>query len=76
LDNFQVQSEAEAVAIANKIGYPVILEANLQNVKSKTETETIALNLEDDYAVRKVGAIAKMYNENAEKEFIFIQKII
>jgi acetyltransferase len=80
LDTFHVQNEAEAVAIANKIGYPVVLEANLPNVKSKTETGTIALNLEDDYAVRKawkkVVAIAKTHHENAENEFIFIQKMI
>jgi acetyl-CoA synthetase (ADP-forming) len=48
-----VASEADAVAKAAELGYPVVLKGSGETISHKTEMNLIALNLRDDDEVRK-----------------------
>ncbi len=59
-------SEEEAINIANKIGYPVVLKGNSPELTHKTEMDVIELNLSNDDEVKaaykkimKTGVVPK-----------------
>lgn len=59
-------SEEEAIKIANKIGYPVVLKGNSPELTHKTEMDVIELNLSNDDEVKaaykkimKTGVVPK-----------------
>lgn len=51
-DGALARTPDEAVAVAKKIGYPVVLKAQAAALSHKTEAGGVALNLEDEAALR------------------------
>jgi len=63
-DGGLAKSADEAVKIANRIGYPVVLKAQAAKLAHKTEAGGVLLNIADDAALRT--AFAKLY-DNVKK---------
>jgi len=68
-------SEEEAIKIANKIGYPVVLKGNSPDLTHKTEMDVIELNLSNDDEVK--AAYKKiMKTGNVPEGGILVQEMI
>ena len=62
-------SEEEAVEVARKLGYPVVLKLHSQTITHKTEVGGVELNLHDDAEVRRAWhAIRNAVSEKAAPE--------
>ncbi len=60
----RVTTAAEATAVANAIGYPVVLKALSDSIAHKTELGLVAVNLKDDAALARAYA---QLNERLDK---------
>jgi acetyltransferase len=70
----------DAVRIANKIGYPVVLKIFSPDITHKTDVGGVALNLDDEVMVRaafeKIVAAAKSQRPQARIEGVTVQPMI
>ena len=70
----------EAVAAAERIGYPVVVKVNSADILHKTEAGAIRLGLADADAVRKafeeVTAGARAYDANARIDGVLVQEMV
>lgn len=75
-----VESEAEAVRFAGKIGYPVVMKIASQDILHKTDVGGVVLNLTDGdevkTAYRKILREAKKHRPDARIDGILVEKMI
>ena len=70
-----VTTEADAVAKAAQIGYPVVLKGSGETLSHKTEMNLIALNLRDDNEVR--SAFKELTSSpRAEVKEVLVQQMV
>jgi acetyl-CoA synthetase (ADP-forming) len=70
-----VTTEADAVAKAAQIGYPVVLKGSGETLSHKTEMNLIALNLRDDNEVR--SAFRELTSSTrAEVKEVLVQQMV
>lgn len=72
--------ENDAVKIASKIGYPVVLKIYSSDITHKTDVGGVALNLRSENSVRaafnEIISKAKIKSPNAEIQGVTVQKMI
>jgi len=69
------QTEDDAVAAANEIGYPVVLKGSGEAMSHKTELDLIAHDLRDEQSVR--GAFQDFRNrKNVTVEEVLVQQMV
>lgn len=70
----------DAVKIANRIGYPVVLKIYSPNITHKTDVGGVALNLQDENMVRaafeKIAAAAKSRMPEARIDGVTVQPMV
>lgn len=71
-----VKSQKDAVAAADKIGYPVVIKACGADLTHKTEHDAIRLNLADAGSVRKAVKELKEATEGLELEGFLVQQMV
>jgi len=75
-----VHSADEAVALATRIGYPVVLKAASEKITHKTEAGCVAVNLADEAAVResfaRIMAAAYARSSEAVREGVLVQPML
>lgn len=73
-------SAEEAVDLAGKVGYPVVLKVDSLDISHKTDAGGVELNLNDDdevkVAYRRIIDSAKEYNSKAKIEGVTVQRMI
>lgn len=73
-------TEEEALKIANKIGYPVVLKIYSPHITHKTDIGGVELNLSNELMIRnafnKIISNAKLKNPNATIKGVTVQKMI
>jgi acetyltransferase len=73
------KSENEAVELANKIGYPIVMKIVSPDILHKSDAGGVKVNIKDDQgareAYRTILANAKKYNEDAVIHGIAIQEM-
>ncbi|MEM2280788.1 MAG: GNAT family N-acetyltransferase [Candidatus Bathyarchaeia archaeon] len=77
---YVARDEDEAVAIASRIGYPVVLKILSPQIIHKTDAGGVALDLKNEDEVREAFKVitrnAKRYNPNAEILGVTVQPMI
>ena len=68
-----VATPDEAVAAAERIGYPVVVKASIENVVHKTEAGAVRLRVASADAVR--GAVREMAAQTGAREFVVQQHV-
>lgn len=70
----------EAVALANRIGYPVVLKVDSPDIMHKSDAGCVKINITDDEQVRETFQLimdnAKAYNPDASVGGVLVQKMI
>jgi acetyltransferase len=66
------RSQSEAVAIAKRVGYPVVMKMSVPDVTHKSDVGGVLLDLQDDEAVRK--AFTRLMSADAEG--VNVQKML
>jgi len=73
-------SAEEAVATANKIGYPVVLKIESPEIAHKTDAGAVEINLNADAEVRtafsRITSNAKAYNPTAQINGVLVQEMV
>lgn len=73
-------SEADALRIAKKIGYPVALKVQSPDISHKTEAGAVCLGIASDSeltrAYREVLKNARAYNANAHVDGVLVQEMV
>jgi acetate---CoA ligase (ADP-forming) len=73
-------TDDEAVANANKIGYPVVLKIESPEITHKTDARAVEINLNNDGEVRaafnRIVSNAKAYNPAAQINGVLVQEMI
>jgi acetyltransferase len=76
---FIAKSEDEAVKLATKIGYPVVMKIVSPEIIHKSDAGGVKVNVRDEAAVREayktIMRNAKAYNENANIHGIAVQEM-
>jgi 4-hydroxybutyrate---CoA ligase (ADP-forming) len=74
------KDEAEAVKIANKIGYPVVMKIASPQIIHKSDAGGVKVNLTNDKEVKdafkKIVKNAKKYDKNAEIKGVLIVEMV
>ncbi|MFZ9005556.1 MAG: 4-hydroxybutyrate--CoA ligase [Nitrosopumilaceae archaeon] len=74
------KDEAEAVKIANKIGYPVVMKIASPQIIHKSDAGGVKVNLTNDKEVKdafkKIVKNAKKYNKDAEIKGVLIVEMV
>ena len=70
VDTRLAQDEDEAVALADDIGYPVVIKLNSETITHKTDVGGVQLNLKNEEAVR--AAYKRMYGLVSERTDMLI----
>ena len=74
------KTEEEAIKIANKIGYPVVMKIASPQIIHKSDAGGVKVNLTNDNEIKKVFktivANAKKYNKDAEIKGILIVEMV
>ncbi len=77
--NFLARTEQEAVEIANKIGYPVVMKIVSPDILHKSDAGGVKVNIKDDTsakeAFRTIISNAKAYKADANIHGIIIQEM-
>ncbi len=77
-ETYLVKNEDEAVKLAEKIGFPVVLKVNSPDILHKTDAKAVEKNLktpeEVKKAFRKIVENAKRYKEDAYIEGVTVEK--
>jgi acetate---CoA ligase (ADP-forming) len=73
-------SAEEAVAIANKIGYPVVLKIESPEIAHKTDAGAVEIGISGDAEVRaafnRIISNAKAYNPTAQINGVLVQEMV
>ncbi len=74
------RSADEAVALATRIGYPVVLKASSEKITHKTEAGCVDINLLDEVTVReafaRIMAAARDHSSDAALEGVLVQPML
>lgn len=74
------KTEEEAIKIANKIGYPVVMKIASPQIIHKSDAGGVKVNLTNDNEIKKVFktivANAKKYNKDAEIKGVLIVEMV
>ena len=74
------KTEEEAIKIANKIGYPVVMKIASPQIIHKSDAGGVKVNLTNDNeikkAFKKIVANAKKYNKDAEIKGVLIVEMV
>lgn len=74
------QSAEEALQIADRLGYPVVLKIDSPDIGHKTDVVGVALNLADAEAVRlafeRIRANVRQYRPRARVDGVMVEKMI
>jgi acetyltransferase len=74
------RTEAEALAAADEIGYPVVLKIESPDIRHKTEAGGVALNLPNGTALREAYAAirdrARAHNPGARIDGVLVQEML
>lgn len=74
------KSVEEAVAFAEKVGYPLVMKVDSPDIPHKTEAGVVKLNISDEQAVRaayeELLQKAKAYNPNARINGVLVQEMV
>ncbi len=77
-ETYLARNEEEAVEIAKKIGFPVVMKINSPDILHKTEAKGVIKNIKNEIEVkeafRKILENAKRYKEDAKIEGITVEK--
>lgn len=77
-EEFLAKKPEEAVRFAKKIGYPVVLKIDSEDIIHKTETNTVVTNVRNDREVseafRNIMENAKKYKPNARIHGVIVQE--
>jgi len=75
-----VETPADAVEIASRVGYPVVMKIASSDIAHKSDVGGVALNLTSDVQVRKAFSdmlkSVKQHQPDAEVEGVSIQKMV
>jgi len=78
--NFLAKKPGQAIEYAKKIGYPVVLKVDSEDIIHKTESRTVVTNLRNDGEVLEAfeGIIknAKRHNPNAKINGVIVQEYV
>jgi acyl-CoA synthetase (NDP forming) len=70
----------EAVAIANKIGYPVVLKVESPEIAHKTDASAVEIDIGSDAEARdafnRITSNAKAYNPSAQINGVLVQEMV
>ena len=77
---FLAPNADEAVSVANRLGYPVVLKIESPEIAHKTEARGVEIGVSSDEAVRaayeRIIANAKAYNPTAQLNGVLVQEMI
>ena len=73
-------SEAEALASAKRIGYPVAIKVQSPDISHKTEAKAVRLGIADEQALKRayaeVLANARVYKADAKIDGVLVQQMV
>jgi acetyltransferase len=74
------QSEEEALSLAQRIGYPVVLKVESRQITHKTDAGAVRTNIANDAALirayREIGHNARTFDPSATIDGMLVQKMI
>jgi len=77
---FLAKTPEEAVRLAKKIGYPVVMKIDSEDIIHKTESKTVETEIENDKeaekAFRRIIKNAKRYNQKARINGVVVQEYV